>query len=300
MKTTYTLIILLLLSFQIYAQRDPLYAQYVTNPFVINPAYAGLTNNLSLGVSYRNQWNGMEGSPKTINGNGHMALRYNKMGGGFMFVEDRAGNTSMTEVLASYSYQIAIASATSLSFGMQAGFANYKSDNSKVSAYDATDPLFSADQSSMAPRIGFGVIVKNDRLMAGISVPRMLKSNVTEEGFSYAQYTQHMYATAAYNFLLTERIRFRPSTLLKFVKGAKPSVDLNAAVILLENYQGGVMTRNFNTYGLFAQVRIKNTFVFGYVFEVPVGKKADINFLTHEITLGLRLKALKFHENTLF
>lgn len=300
MKTLYTGIVLVLLSFHAYSQRDPLYAQYVTNPFVLNPAYAGLNNNLSLGLSYRNQWNGMEGSPQTINGNAHMALRYNRMGAGFMFVDDRAGNTSVTEALASYSYQIPLTSSTQLSFGMQAGVANYRTDNSKVTPYDATDPLFSGSQTSVTPRIGFGVIVKSDRLMAGISVPRMLKSTVTEEGFSYAQYTQHMYATVAYNFILTERIRFRPSTLLKLVKGAKPSVDLNASVVILENYQVGLMTRNFNTYGLFAQVRIKDAFVFGYVFEVPTGKTADVNFLTHEITLGLRLKALTFHENTLF
>lgn len=292
--------IMLVLSLPLYAQRDPLYAQYVTNPFVLNPAFAGLNNNLSLGLSYRNQWNGMEGSPKTINANGHMALKYNKMGAGFMFVDDRAGNTSVTEALASYSYQIALTSSTHVSFGMQAGFANYRTDNSKVRAFDATDPLFSSNQNTMTPRVGFGVVVKSDRLMAGLSVPRMLKSTVTEEGFSYAQYTQHLYATAAYNFVVTERVRFRPSTLLKLVKGAKPSVDLNASVILLENYQAGVMTRNFNTYGLFVQARIRNTFVFGYVFEVPTGKTADVNFLTHEITLGLRLKALTFHDDALF
>jgi hypothetical protein len=144
------------------------------------------------------------------------------------------------------------------------------------------------------------VIVKNDRFMAGLSVPRMLRSTVTEEGMSYAQYTQHMYATAAYNFVASERIRIRPSTLIKLVKGAKPSVDLNFSAIVLENYQAGVMTRNFNTYGVFVQALVKGTVVVGYVFEMPTGKTAEMNFLTHEIALGLRLKALKFHEVSLF
>ena len=300
MKITLTAIVLLALSVQVYAQRDPLYAQYITNPFVINPAYAGLTNNLALGLSYRNQWSGMEGSPKTINGNGHMSLRYNKMGAGFMFVDDRVGNISVTEAMAAYSYQVQVTSATLLSFGMQAGFANYRTDNSKVTPYDLTDPLFSGDQSSVTPRIGFGVLVKNDRLMAGLSVPRMLKSTVTEQGMSYAQYTQHMYATVAYNFVVSERIRFRPSTLIKLVKGAKPSVDINASAIILENYQAGLLTRNFNTFGVFVQAMVKSKFVFGYVFEVPTGKTADANFLTHEIALGLRLEVLKFHEASLF
>lgn len=300
MKTIHIILVFSLLPFSLFAQRDPLYAQYVTNPFVLNPAYAGLTNNMALAFLYRNQWNGMEGSPQTINGNGHMSLRYNRMGAGFMFVEDRTGNTSVTEAMAAYSYQVSLTSGTQLSFGMQAGFANYKTDISKVVPYDVTDPLFSSNSSSIVPRVGFGVIVKNDRLMAGLSVPRMLKSTVTEDGFSYAQYTQHMYATAAYSFIVTERIRFRPSTLIKFVKGANPSVDLNASAIILENYQAGVMTRNFNTYGLFFQALIKGSFVLGYVFEVPTGKTVDVNFLTHEIAVGLRLKVLKFHEASLY
>jgi len=29
------------------AQQDPLYSQYINNPFVINPAYGGITNNLN-------------------------------------------------------------------------------------------------------------------------------------------------------------------------------------------------------------------------------------------------------------
>lgn len=291
---------LLILPMALRAQNDPLYAQYITNPFVLNPAYAGLNNNLTLGLSYRNQWNGLEGSPQTINGNGHMALRYNKMGAGFMFVNDRLGSTTMTEALGSYSYQIALTSSTSLSFGMQAGFASYRNNNSKLTPYDATDPLFSSNFTSVAPRVGFGIIVRNEKFMAGLSVPRMLKATSTEQGFNYTQYTQHVYATAGYNFILSERVRLRPSTLLKFVKGAKPSVDLNATLTFLENYQAGALTRNFNTYGFFVQAMVKNTFVFGYVFEVPTGKSASSGFLTHEIALGLRLKALSFHETSLF
>ena len=42
------------------AQIDPLYAQYLNNPMLINPAYAGLNNNLNIGVSFRKQWAGFE------------------------------------------------------------------------------------------------------------------------------------------------------------------------------------------------------------------------------------------------
>lgn len=31
-----------------FCQQDPLYAQYINNPFVLNPAYAGFTNDLNV------------------------------------------------------------------------------------------------------------------------------------------------------------------------------------------------------------------------------------------------------------
>jgi type IX secretion system PorP/SprF family membrane protein len=49
------------------AQIDPLYAQYISNPMLINPAYAGLNNNLNAGITYRKQWAGFDGSPATYN-----------------------------------------------------------------------------------------------------------------------------------------------------------------------------------------------------------------------------------------
>jgi type IX secretion system PorP/SprF family membrane protein len=78
MKTTLTLLALsLCVCLSLKAQQDPLYSQYLNNPFVLNPAYAGLTNNLNLSLNYRTQWAGIEGSPKTANLNGHISLAVN-------------------------------------------------------------------------------------------------------------------------------------------------------------------------------------------------------------------------------
>jgi hypothetical protein len=53
--------ILLIIGLQAQAQVDPLYAQYLTNPMTINPAYTGLKNNLNMSVAYRKQWAGFDG-----------------------------------------------------------------------------------------------------------------------------------------------------------------------------------------------------------------------------------------------
>lgn len=280
-----------------FAQQDPLYSQYLNNPLVLNPAYAGLTDNLNVSLSYRNQWEALPGAPQTINANGHISLLNNRMGAGLMFVSDRIGSSTINELFASYSYRVQIDDGKTLSFGLQAGLANYQIDNSKVNPFDRTDPLFSGDVSETKPSFGAGVILRSDKLFLGLSVPRLLKTTFETQGLQSSLYTQHYYAMGSYLLFLSERVRFRPSALVKLVSGAPASVDLNASFIFFENYQAGLLTRNFNTYGLFMQALIKDSFRLGYVFEMPTGSSVGSNFSTHEITLGFRLNALSFHSN---
>jgi type IX secretion system PorP/SprF family membrane protein len=281
-----------------FAQQDPLYSQYINNPFVLNPAYAGLTNNLNLSLSYRNQWAGYEGSPKTLNANGHLSLVNNKMGLGLMIVSDRIGNHKTNEVMAAYSYRISLTPDKLLSFGLQAGITNFQLDNSKATPYDATDPLYQGKVNEIKPTIGFGVILKSDRFFASVSVPRMLKSAADIDAGQTSLYTQHYYAMGSYLFFLTERIRFKPAALLKMVSGAPLSIDVNASLIVYENYQVGLLTRNFNTHGIFLMALLKDTFRVGYVFEIPTASSVGTNFTTHEVTLGFRMKLFSFHNNS--
>jgi type IX secretion system PorP/SprF family membrane protein len=306
MKTTLTLLALsLCVCLSLKAQQDPLYSQYLNNPFVLNPAYAGLTNNLNLSLSYRTQWAGFEGSPKTANLNGHISLADNKMGVGAMLISDQIGGTTINEFLGSYSYRINITDDKVLSFGLQAGFANYQIDNSKAKQYSlvnpvnpSSDPLFTGNNSETKPSFGFGAILKSEKFFVSLSVPRMLSTTIESGGTQASLYTQHYYLMGSYLFFISERIRFKPATLIKYVSGAPASMDLNASFIIHENYQAGVLTRNFNTYGIFLQALLKDSFRLGYTFEVPTGSSVGSNFLSHEITLGLRLNALSFHKNS--
>jgi type IX secretion system PorP/SprF family membrane protein len=297
MKTTLTLLALCA-CLSLKAQQDPLYSQYLNNPFVLNPAYAGLTNNLNLSLGYRTQWSGFEGSPKTANLNGHISLADNKMGVGAMFISDQIGGSTISEFFGSYSYRINLTEDKVLSFGLQAGFANYQIDNSKVNPFNTSDELFIGNNSEMKPSFGFGAILKSEKFFLSLSVPRMLRTTVETQGKQSSLYTQHYYFMGSYLFFISERIRFKPATLIKYVSGAPASMDLNASFIIHENYQAGVLTRNFNTYGIFLQALLKDSFRLGYTFEVPTGSSVGSNFISHEITLGLRLNALSFHKNS--
>lgn len=278
------------------AQQDPLYSQYLNNPLVINPAYAGITNNLNTSLSYRKQWAGLDGSPTTVNASGHISLGENRMGAGIMLVQDKLGSNSTTEFHGIYSYRISLNNKIKLSFGLQTGISNYKNDFNDLNLQSQNDPAFQGNENRSKLSIGTGALLISDRFMIGLSVPRMLKATNRIDTLTTSLYNQHFYATAAYLFFLTERIRFKPSVLLKSVKAAPLSVDLNASLIFLEKYTGGLFTRNFNTYGLLVQYQINEVLRVGYVLEVPSGPSVGSNFTTHEITIGFRTAVLNFHD----
>jgi type IX secretion system PorP/SprF family membrane protein len=297
MKKLCLAICLCLVSVMLVAQQDPIYSLYLNNPFVLNPAYAGLQNNLSTSASFRQQWAGLAGSPTTINANGHMSLFKNTMGTGLLLTSDQTGSTDVTEVFGAYSYRIRINSSNTLAFGIQGGMQNFNISTSGVKPQHTNDPFFENAIRQTKPMLGAGVILTSDKYFFSFSVPRMLKNNLESAGLQGELYNQHFYLLGSYVFMLQERIRLKPSVLLRMVNNAPVTYDVNAALIFFENYQAGVLTRNFNTYGLFFQLLIRDFLRVGYVFEVPTGNSVGAQFTSHELTAGVRFNVLRFHSN---
>ena len=65
MKRIISLFMLMGMAVLVQAQQRPHYTQYVINPFIINPAIAGIDNYADLKMSVRDQWTGLNGAPKT-------------------------------------------------------------------------------------------------------------------------------------------------------------------------------------------------------------------------------------------
>lgn len=291
------LLTILFVTSRLQAQMDPLYAQYLNNPLVINPAYAGLNNNLNTSVTYRKQWAGFEGSPTTMNVSAHTSLSNNKMGLGLLIVQDKIGASKNTEVHAMYAYKLDL-NDKCLSFGLQAGFINFRSSDD-LNPYDSNDPAFTTNQNITKPSIGAGIILKSERYFFGVSVPRLLNETAVAGSVQTNLYNQHFYGMASYLLYVSEQIRFKPSVLVKSVKGAPLSVDYNASFVFDQRYTVGLYTRNLNAYGFLTQLKFGKGYRFGYTFEVPSNNSVGTRFTTHEICLGLNVAVFRSHSSVL-
>ena len=286
----------LLASLSSAAQQDPIYALYINNPFAINPAYAGSNNMLNMNLQYRTQWAGLAANPTTVNFNSHMSVNNNKVGVGVQVIQDRIAENVNTEVNAIYAYRIKLHNST-FSFGLQAGFARYTNDVSKLNIYDPGDLSF-IPYTETKFNFGAGMFLKSDKYILGLSVPRLVPAAVSQGGQSIQLASQNFYLFGSYVFLLSESVHLKPATLLRATSGSPVSVDLNASFTFKELYTAGIFTRNFRSYGLLTQMLYKN-WRFGYVFELPGSASSSLNFMTHEVSLGLSMGVFTFHDQAL-
>jgi type IX secretion system PorP/SprF family membrane protein len=290
--------LLMLLPHYAQAQQDPLYAQYLNNPLLINPAYTGSNKSWVTNVGYRRQWAGFDGSPTTLNFSSHISLVDNKVGAGLMVIQDNIGETKNTEITANYSYRIEQGDKSFL-FGLSTGVMRYQVDPGQLRLQNPSDPAFGFTNETQF-NTGVGMMMKSERYMVGLSVPKLIPGRVSATGGQEIEiYNRHVYLFAGYIMNINERFKFKPTTLIKGTAGAPASIDLNANLVIDQSYTVGLLTRNFNTYGLTLQAWLKE-FRLGYVFEVPTNQSVGQRFTSHDIALTYTLPFMAHHDRTRF
>jgi type IX secretion system PorP/SprF family membrane protein len=276
-----------------YGQQDPVYSLYLNNPFVINPAYAGLNNLLHTQVAFRTQWAGIDGNPKTLNLSGHTSVYNNKGGVGIQIIQDRIGENKNTEVQVAFSYKVRLPGST-LSFGMHAAMINFTGDPGALTIRHPDDPDF-ISYSEFSFNTGAGLLLKSERYLLGLSAPRLLPATVDRGRTPINVYNQALYLTGAYIFIVSEKVRFKPTVLLRGMKNNPVSTDIQANFSFNDLYTAGILTRNLETFGLLGSFRYRNLQL-GYVFELPTNRSVGSQFSTHEVMLSMRTSMFRFHE----
>ena len=158
-----------------YSQQDPQYTQYMYNMNILNPAYAGSQETLSIGLLGRTQWVGIEGAPKTMTASIHAPVGKN-VGLGFSAIADEIGPIKEQNIFADFSYTLQISEQGRLAFGVKAGVAFQDINFLKLSTDQQADPLFSNNLNEQYPNFGAGAFYYTDKYYIGLSMPNMLET----------------------------------------------------------------------------------------------------------------------------
>ncbi|MEE9363156.1 MAG: type IX secretion system membrane protein PorP/SprF [Cellulophaga sp.] len=276
----YPIFLLTIFTSVVSAQQLPQFTQYMFNTISVNPAYAGSRKTINATVLHRNQWAGLKGNPRTSTFSVHAPLRNDRIGLGVSYINDKLGDESTNYFYGDFSYTIPVSEKAKLSFGLKAGFTNYKLDNP-----DPTDPALTTF-SEWNPNIGAGAYLTTDKWYVGISSPRILNTELSKGEFKAVE-TNSYYLIGGLIFDLNDKVKFRPTVLSKFTNGAPSSYDLTATFLFYDKLWLGLSYRfnNANNFGAFLDVKISKDIRVGYAYDLPTGDLKLYSGGTHEVIL---------------
>ncbi|WP_435135804.1 PorP/SprF family type IX secretion system membrane protein [Formosa sp. A9] len=293
-KQLYTaLAFALLASLGAKAQQDPQYTQYMYNMNVVNPAYAGSKDGLSLGLLYRSQWVNVQDAPRTTTFSGHSPVGKN-VGLGISLVSDKIGPVEETNAFADFSYTLDLGGGHNLALGLKAG-ATFQSiglfsDIGNGHVTDPNDEAFSQNTSNTHLNFGTGIFYYTDRYYVSFSIPNMVKStylDITDNGqeYKYGTDVMHYFLSAGYVFNLSENTKFKPSFLLKSAFDAPMSLDLSANFLFFDKFEAGATYRLDDSVGAMANFAVTPQLRIGYAYDYVTSELNPYTSGSHEVMI---------------
>lgn len=272
-----------------FSQQDPLFTQYMFNKLLVNPAYAGSREILTIELLNRYQWAGIEGAPNTTTLSAHTLMKNKKVGLGFYVFRDELGPVINQGAMATYSYRIRTRKGW-FSFGVQGGIKHFNFDWNAIKSEHPDYLLLPQDAKKIIPDVNVGIYYQTTRFFAGLSSKQLLENEYgkgTVNGkTTFTRLAQHFYAMTGFAIPMSEKIIFRPSMLAKYVKNSPVQVDLNASFIFNNSFWLGASFRTKKAITLLTEFRIAKGIRLGYSFDLYLNELQSHNRGSHEFRLG--------------
>lgn len=318
MRNFLTSFIIIFCCGNIFCQQDAMYTKYMFNSMVFNPAYAGSTDYLSVGILHRQQWVGIDGAPLTQTFTIHTPVK-DKIGVGMSIVNDKIGASASTTANLVYAYRIQFGTGK-LSLAVQTSVMNWRADWSKLKFRDPkiSDEAYNLDNPNRwLPNFGAGLYYATDKFYAGFSVPHLLTSdlrrNVSQGLAKWAKVYRHFYITAGAAIPISgPSLVFKPSLLIKSVGlfsnfssnsdalnsvGAPTEFDIDMAFLFYNRLWLGASFRSsveaifsdassVDSGDIWASFLLPNGLRIGLAYDYTLTKLQEQSRATYEVMLG--------------
>jgi type IX secretion system PorP/SprF family membrane protein len=290
------------------AQQLAQYSQYMNNNYVLNPAVAGTEDYIDVKFSYRTQWTGLEGAPKTYYASVNSSLGklrtqpkrrmhdwekgYHALGA--IVYRDETGPISRTGIYGSYTYNLALTRTLRLALGASLGMQQFSLDGSQLQFHNTSTLV--ANQASRVPDATVGAWLYNENIYLGLSSAQLLGNQLD---IAYDPGTQivgpnklerHYFLTGGVRLPLTEDLSLVPSVLVKYMKPAPVSVDINAKVKYRDIMWAGASWRASDAFVGMIGVIFSPVASLSYSYDASTSEIAGYQSGSHEVLLSLKLK----------
>lgn len=308
------------------AQQRPYYTQYIMNNYIINPAISGIENYTDVKLSYRNQWVGIDGAPKTLYFTIHgpigkkdyrqTATSFNMQGEnprgkayweeytapephhgiGFSLVNYKTGYINRTFINGSYAYHLGLSPKMNLAAGFAGGISAITVDASQIKLANPIDPAVAnviADIRKIKPELSAGLWLYSSDFFVGLAAQQIIpqKLELVDNNYDKTTLVPHVFATAGYRFFLSDEVSALPSVMARYVSSQPVFVDANIKLQYLDRFWVGGNIRLKEGFAAMTGFNISNVFNVSYSYEVNNSRYLlqSQQRGSHEIVLGFLL-----------
>jgi type IX secretion system PorP/SprF family membrane protein len=292
LKHTLSLVMTLAISYSIQAQgryfdERYIYTQANLNPQLINPGAFGYLGGHNVVLNYRNNWAGIDGSPKsvTLHYNGDVG---NGLSFGAGFLSDRFASLSTTKGLAGINYRIN-GDVNRIGFGITGEFISHSLTD--IGNANPSDPFIVsglAGTEYFDASIGmYGLYM--DKFSYGIAFPSIVSTSITELQGEVPEREIGFIVQAGYEMQLQQDIKLRPSIIMKKLNNVPTHMDAYLNLEFLEGKLIGGMNYTFGAdkrLGFQIGTKLEKLNLF-YSYNTTSHSIQQYNNGAHELTLGI-------------
>lgn len=276
-----------IMSFSAFGQYSSLQSQYMFNPLAMNPGATGSDGSMSLIGSFRAQWIGFPGAPRTQAITLHAPLKNMNSSVGTQIYADQIGVDNITTINGLYSYRFKL-KASNLRLGIAGGLSFAQSNYAELQVVSPDDAQISSNTKvGVLPNFGIGAYYTATKYFLSFSIPTLLAHRVENNRFrSFSDLKNYnVLIGGGYEFDLKNEMGIKPSILMKFRANNRPQFDFNAKLKLNPIFQIGLSYRTEEALiGMF-EAKVNTQFSAMYSFGMPLNAIAKTSYGSHELSV---------------
>tara|TARA_R110001583_G_scaffold37990_10_gene122983 strand:+ start:368 stop:1369 length:1002 start_codon:yes stop_codon:yes gene_type:complete len=290
----------------------PIYSDYLTdNYYLIHPSMAGAANYSKVRLTARQQWFGFQDAPKLLTLSLNGRIGESQSGYGAILYTDKNGYHSQTGAYVTYAHHLMFsrseADLNMLSFGLSAGFIQYKLDETSF-LFDGPDTIIDGIvQSETNFNVDLGFSYNFLDYYAHATIKNLLKnSGINNDIEITSNLRRYLFSVGGVFGKLGSSWSYEPSIMVQYKEVTQEaSIDLNGKVYKDMDFGklwGGISFRNsfdgaqyLDGSGISSQ-KLKqftpilgvdyNEYMFAYTYTYQTNSLVFTNGGFHQFTLG--------------
>jgi type IX secretion system PorP/SprF family membrane protein len=297
MKKLLPLVVLLVLRISLPAQILPnVYNQFFMNPYIYNPAYAGVEGHAVIFAMYKTQWSQIQGAPTLAHANFHVPLKGGLSFGTFVYNEATGPLTTSGGKITT-GYLFTIDREHFFRLGLSIGAGNTMIDRTIIDS--PNDPAFADLPQTGSFLLGdFGFTYHFGHFNVGVALPSLFSNTFPQaEGLAPVSIkpTDNILFKTNYRGHINDDIAIEPHLIYRYNKYLPNQYE---ATMILHVYHliwvGASYRQDAGVVGLLG-AKFKEKMGIGYSYEFGNASYANQLGTSHEIHIGYHLGSKKEH-----